>query len=122
MSHLSLCLSPYFSDYLALSGLWKKKKRPRKRCFHDPVEVCPERLYNLQNQITYQFIHSFTPFSVVGYEAIADLVFSEVESRPGHLISCQKWTLLQVNRSPSPLITLMALTGASSILTVLFSL
>lgn len=73
--------------------------------FHDPA-VLSRRLWNLQNRIAHQF--NYLP-SVCYIRPRAE----QLERGIGHLISCQKWPQLQVNRSPFPLFNVMALTGAS---------
>lgn len=45
-------------------------------------------------------IKSFIQSPLCLWSRPSDLVFSGVDRRPGHLISCQKWPQLQVNRSP----------------------
>lgn len=101
--HTCHCASgAYFTVYLGLRGLLYERRR---EIFHDPA-VVSRRLWNLQNQIAHQF--NYLP-SVCYIRPRAE----RLEKGIGHLISCQKWPQLQVNRSPFPLFNVMALTGAS---------
>ncbi len=104
-----------FTDYLGMRGfsVWNKEEK-HSWGFCD-LAVGPKGFKIFKSNCPQ--VHSFTCLAVA--EVISAHVLRGVDWRPGHLISCQKWPQLQVNRSSSPLFAVMALTEASSISTVM---
>lgn len=98
LSHLSLCLWCLFHwSFGTRSFSWSKKIQCWDCC------CITQRLHNLQiNSLISSFAQLFVCF-------ISDM-FSGIDRRPGHLKLCQKWPQLQVNRSLSPLFTVISLT------------